>query len=308
VLSKKHKGLFEGYTHTRMFQHKDNGDSVTVTTEGNQTITAKRMIMATNVPIHNMSIILKEAYYRTYCIAISAPKGSYPDKLIYTNGDPYIYVRKAAHPDNTREFLVVGGEDHKVGQESPDGYERHYQNLTEWTRQHFPYVAAQPEFKWSGQIVEPNDYLAFTGVNTSSEKNVFVNSGDSGNGLTHGVIASRLLTDLLTGTENGWKSLYDPARKPKPRTATEAASENLNQNLTYRRWLNTDISDIEELAPCTGGVIRGGPTKLGKPLAVYKDGEGGITKFSAVCPHMKGIVSWNNTEKSWDCPGEFYSP
>ena len=25
-------------------------------------------------------------------------------------------------------------------------------------------------------------------------------------------------------------------------------------------------------------------------------------KFSALCPHMKGVVCWNSAEKSWDCP------
>lgn len=300
-LSTKHKGLFQAYSHTRMSKHKDSGSGVTVTTEGGHEIDAKHMIMATNVPLHMLEVIDKEAFYRTYCVAMRAPKGAYKDILIYDNGDPYVYVKKTAHPDPKYEYIITGGEDHKVGQESPEGYEAHYKKLADWTRAHFPF-AEDVEFKWSGQIVEPNDYMAYIGHNTGSDKNVYINTGDSGNGLTHGVIAGKLLSDLIEGVENPWAGLYSPSRKPKPRTMPDVISENLNQNLQYKRYITTDVSDIEEIPPCSGAVMHGGLSKLGKPIAVYKDGEGNVTKFSAICPHLKGVVAWNATEKSWDCP------
>lgn len=37
------------------------------------------------------------------------------------------------------------------------------------------------------------------------------------------------------------------------------------------------------------------------PIAVYKDEEDGVRKFSAICPHMKGVVCWNVAEKTFDC-------
>ena len=42
-------------------------------------------------------------------------------------------------------------------------------------------------------------------------------------------------------------------------------------------------------------------TKSG-PVAVYKDDNGNVKTFSALCPHLKGVVCWNQTEKSFDCP------
>ena len=38
-----------------------------------------------------------------------------------------------------------------------------------------------------------------------------------------------------------------------------------------------------------------------RPVAVSTVA-GCTTRLSAVCPHLKGIVSWNDAEKSWDCP------
>ncbi|KAF8542508.1 hypothetical protein BDD12DRAFT_916256 [Trichophaea hybrida] len=271
VLKEKHSNQFQAYTHTRMKSYKDLDDAVIATIEGGNTVEGRHMLMATNVPLPE--IIIKDAYYRTYCIAMRAPKGAYKDVLLYDNGDPYVYVRKTAHPDPKYEYLVVGGEDHKVRQETSEGYGKHYQHLE------------------AGQIVKPNDYMAFIGQNTGFDKNVYVSTGDSGNELTHGVIVGRLITDLMIGVQNPWASLYSPSRKPKPRTILEEISENVNQNLQFAKYIKTDVSNIESI-----------PRKLGKPIAVYKDGEGNISKFSAICPHMKGVVAWNASEMSWDCP------
>ena len=35
---------------------------------------------------------------------------------------------------------------------------------------------------------------------------------------------------------------------------------------------------------------------------MYKDPEGKVSKYSALCPHMKGVLCWNDAEKSFDCP------
>jgi hypothetical protein len=210
-----------------------------------------------------------------------APNGAYKDVLLYDNGDPYIYIRKTAHPDPKYEYLVVGGEDHKVGQETSEGYGKHYQHLEAWTRAHYPFVE-ETEFRWSGQIIEPNDYMAFIGKNTGSDKNVYVSTGDSGNGLTHGVIAGRLITDLITGVENPWTLLYSPSRKPKPRNIPEEVSENVNQNLQFARYIKTDVSDIESIPRCSGAVMHGGLSKLGKPIAVYKDVSRGYLQLRVV--------------------------
>ncbi|TGZ76175.1 DAO-domain-containing protein [Ascodesmis nigricans] len=302
VLKEKHSDQFQAYTNTRMRSYHDHGTHTTIETEGGHTITASSLLQATNVPLHMGSIILKEGFYRTYCIAQSAPN-TIPDILLYDNADPYIYTRKTTHPDPTKCYLITGGEDHKVGQESASNYPTHFQHLAKWAKSNFPDVDETPDFAWSGQIVEPNDGLAFIGRNTGTEKNVFVVTGDSGNGLTHGVIASRIIPDLITNTKNPWIELYSPARKPKPRTITEDVKENVKQNMAYKRWINPDpqVHDIEDI-PRGCGAVLGGVVGLGKPVAVYRGEDGEARRFSAVCPHMAGVVAWNKVEGTWDCP------
>lgn len=73
----------------------------------------------------------------------------------------------------------------------------------------------------------------------------------------------------------------------------------LQINAQYKRFLQSDIQDIEDLGKGKGGVLN---PKTPKPLAIYRDETRKVHQFSALCPHMKGVVCWNITEKSWDCP------
>ena len=259
--------------------------------------------MATNVPLHFKEILLKSSYWRTYCIAMRAPKGKFPDMLLYDNGAPYIYVKKTEHPNPEYEYIITGGEDHKVGIESAETYQTHFAKLEGWTRKHFPFVE-ETEYKWSGQIIEPNDYMAFIGRASLLENNVYLSTGDSGNGLTHGVIASRIIADMISGVENPWAQLYSPNRLPKPRTVPGEVTETVKQTYAgYARYAVADVADIEDIPTCSGAVMKAGVTQGMKPLAVYKDEHGDAVTYSAICPHMKGVIVWNAAEKSWDCPG-----
>lgn len=141
--------------------------------------------------------------------------------------------------------------------------------------------------------------MAFIGKN-QGQNNIYVVTGDSGNGLTHGVLAGRLIADEIDNIENSWGKLYSPKRKATIlKSAKEMLAHDLQINAQYKRLLQSDIQDIEDLAPGQGGVLN---SLIKNPIAVYKDEEGEVHQFSALCPHMKGVVCWNGVEKSWDCP------
>jgi len=116
--------------------------------------------------------------------------------------------------------------------------------------------------------------------------------------MTHGTIASILLTDLILGRENPWATLYDPSRI-KVRAAVEFARENLNVARRYGEWFTSgEIDSARDIPPESGGIIRRGTKKI----AVYRDELGKLHELSAVCSHLGCIVNWNNVEKTWDCP------
>lgn len=264
-------------------------------TSDKKTVTADAIVFATNSPVNDwVKMHTKQMAYRTYVIGFDVPAGAVPRALYWDTHDPYHYVRLARGADASRDVLIVGGQDHKTGQ--ADDQEARFAALAEWTCARFP-MAGKIVYQWSGQILEPNDYLAFIGRNPGDE-NIFIATGDSGHGMTHGTIAGILLTDLITGKENAWATLYDPSRISL-RSASEFARENLNVAAQYVDYVTPgEVSSPEEIRPGSGAVMRDGAQKF----AVYRDEQGAVHVRSAVCTHLYCIVDWNDTEKTWDCP------
>jgi glycine/D-amino acid oxidase-like deaminating enzyme/nitrite reductase/ring-hydroxylating ferredoxin subunit len=280
------------------------GDPATIETADGFTVTAGAIVVATNVPFNDqVAIHTKQAPYHTYVIAARVPAGSITRALYWDTKDPYHYVRLqratnfALGGDNPEQLdlLIVGGEDHKSGQ-AEDAAER-FEHLDVWMRERFP-TAGQVEYRWSGQVMETQDGLAFIGPNPLDSPNVYIATGDSGMGMTHGTIAGILLTDLIVGRENPWAELYDPSRI-RTGAAGEFVKENLNVALQYTAWLTgSDMRSVDEIAPNTGAVMREGLMKI----AIFRDEAGELHRISAVCTHLGCIVSWNPAASTWDCP------
>jgi len=191
--------------------------------------------------------------------------------------------------------LIVGGEDHKTGQ-AVDTDER-FVRLEAWTRERFPMVE-RVDYRWSGQIIEPVDYMAYIGKNPGGDEHIWIATGDSGNGMTHGTIAGIILNELVQGRKHQWSRLYDPSRV-RLRATPEYAKENFNVVEQYKDWFTgSDTGDIMAIKPGEGAVIGRGRGKI----AVYRDERGDIHRLSAVCTHLYCIVRWNDTERTWDCP------
>lgn len=281
------------YTNTHVVDVK-GGKNAYVKTRNDKSIFCQSVVVATNTPINDLfAIHTKQASYRTYVLGFKIAKGMFPDILLWDTLDPYHYIR-VEHLDDC-DVLIVGGEDHKTGQEEDP--KARYIFLEEWTRAHFPFVG-KVIYRWSGQVIEPVDGIAYLGRNPMDDKNVYVITGDSGNGMTHGTIGAMLITDQIMKIENPWEKVYSPSRI-SIRATTEYLKENLNTAAQYIEWLDPKFeSNLEDLIPEEGIVFR----KSGKMMAAYKNDTGDIEYMSAVCPHLAGIVSWNSAEKSWDCP------
>jgi glycine/D-amino acid oxidase-like deaminating enzyme/nitrite reductase/ring-hydroxylating ferredoxin subunit len=264
------------------------GPPARISTAGGYSVTADFVVCATNTPVIDWLVIhSKQSAYRTFAIGARAT-GRIPPALYWDTADPYHYVRLA------EDVLIVGGEDHKTGQ-ADDGAER-LARLESWTRERFP--VGPVEFGWSGQVMEPVDGLGYIGRNPGDKGNVFVATGDSGHGMTHGTIAGMLITDLIMGRANAWEQLYDPARKSL-KAASEYARENLNVAKQYTDHVTPgEVRSEDEIQPGGGAVVRHGLHKF----AVYRDEQGTLHRTSAVCTHLGCIVQWNSLEGSWDCP------
>jgi nitrite reductase/ring-hydroxylating ferredoxin subunit len=238
----------------------------------------------------------KQAAYRTYVLACRVPAGALPRILLWDTGDPYYYVRLATlEPGAAHELLIVGGADHKVGQDSHP--EHRYDEIERWVRAHFP-MAQEVAWRWSGEVMEPSDGIAYLGRDPVGTRNRYLITGDSGNGMTHCTAGAMLVTDLIAGRTNPWQAIYEPGRKGW-HGVHDYVAEQANTLSQYGDWLTGgEVASADAIAPGEGAIVRQGMHKL----ALYRDERGAMHALSATCTHLGCVVHWNSAERSWDCP------
>jgi glycine/D-amino acid oxidase-like deaminating enzyme/nitrite reductase/ring-hydroxylating ferredoxin subunit len=273
----------------------DGGRDTRVTLADGQRLRAKHVVAATNTPFNDrVKMHTKQHAYRTYVLGFEVPADRFPPFLLWDLQDPYYYARRVRM--GQRELLIIGGADHKAGQDN-DAPLR-YRAIEAWSRAHFSELG-EITHRWSGQVMEPIDGLAFIGRNPMDNDNVYIVTGDSGNGMTHGTLAGMLIRDLIEGRENPYTALYDPSRK-NVRAAGTYIEENANfVGHMIKDWARGgEVRDRAEIPRDHGAILRDGVA----PVAVYRDAAGTLHELSAVCTHLGCVVQWNAGEKSWDCP------
>jgi glycine/D-amino acid oxidase-like deaminating enzyme/nitrite reductase/ring-hydroxylating ferredoxin subunit len=315
AITNKYKGEIFTETHA---QEINFNDTTTIKTLEGYTINATKIVIATNAPIVNETskIYDKQEPYRTYVIGASIKKDSVPKGLYWDTGDqnsknsvpPYHYIRiQNVENSESNDLLIVGGEDHKTGETDNGSYEERFGTLERWTRKRFP--IENIKYKWSGQVMEPMDSLAFIGHNPGHNgKNLYIATGDSGNGITHGTIAGIILSDSILKKDNPWQDLYNPSRQIQTYTTTQGnEASSLPSSSSEGKQQEEQQQQVETTSPPFSNILVSLSSEQGtvledKKITVYKDKTGNSHTYSAVCTHLGCTVAWNSLEKSFDCP------
>jgi glycine/D-amino acid oxidase-like deaminating enzyme/nitrite reductase/ring-hydroxylating ferredoxin subunit len=268
----------------------EKGEPHVVVTDGGR-VQADAVFMATNVPVEGFTTVHTRAEAtRTYAIALDAPADA-GEGLFWDTADPYHYVRIQETAEGT--FLIVGGEDHRVGH-GPEGDP--FARLETWTRSRWGDLPVR--YRWSGQIIEPHGALPMIGGSSG----IYMSTGYSGQGMTWGTLGAMIVADLIAGVDNPWAALFDPARMLPHVTTREFVTSNAEfpRHLVEDRLAGRDVegNDLEEIAAGEGKIVVVG----GRKVAASRDSAGRLCAVSPVCTHMKCDVAWNHEERSWDCP------
>jgi hypothetical protein len=124
------------------------------------------------------------------------------------------------------------------------------------------------------------DYLGFLG-RSPDEEHVFMVSGDSGQGITNGLVTGTVIADLITIGSSAWEDIYSPARKIH-KNLGEYVSENITPLKNFAKYLSADeIASVERLRPGEGRLVRSGLQKV----AACRDQKGQLHLHSASCTH-----------------------
>jgi glycine/D-amino acid oxidase-like deaminating enzyme/nitrite reductase/ring-hydroxylating ferredoxin subunit len=276
-------GVFYAETIVEEIEERKD-DSVAAKTDRG-VITAKAVVVATNSPIVDTLVLhTKMAPYRTYAMAFAIKRGAIPDALYWDTLDPYHYVRLQPGEGAT-DTLIVGGADHKSGEADDAGLR--FEALEAWARNLIP-AAKDVTHRWSGQVLDTIDYAGFIGRNPGN-KNIYLHTGDSGQGMTHGVVGSLINSALILGDTPKWQEVYEPTRK----TPSGIAIKNFAEYLAPG-----ELKSFDDLRPGQGAIVRQGLSKI----AAYRDKDGVLYTRSAACTHIGCHLHWNSFETCWDCP------
>ena len=183
--------------------------------------------------------------------------------------------------DNEGPLLVVLGPSFKTGQERDVA--GRFRDLDRWVHRNFS--VGETVWRWFNEDYDTADRVPFVGAPSDKAPGFYIATGFNAWGISNGTAAGMLIADQIRGRSNPWANLYVPAR-PSPKNFNKGGE------------LASGIAAIADLAPGEGGVITHGKQKL----AVCKDDSGQLHALSATCTHKGCTVSWNNAERTWDCP------
>ncbi|MBS1705262.1 MAG: FAD-dependent oxidoreductase [Armatimonadetes bacterium] len=264
-------------------------------------VTATQVVLSTHYPILDSGFfVAKLAPYRSYAIAVKLSEPVPPGMFIGHEEEGMRSTRPAfAYGE---PVLIVGGENHKVGQSTDSA--ACFQALEDWARTHYQVESIYAH--WSTQDNWTPDHRPFIGKSPGKE-NIFVATGFGGWGMTTGRVAAHILAKQIVCENHAWEELYNPSRFVLD-MLPDLLKENLNVAAQYigDKVKAVETRSAEDLVPGEAQVLQ---TSEGR-VAAYRDAQGALHTVSADCTHMGCQVAWNNAEKTWDCPchGSRFSP
>jgi len=268
----------------------------TVLLESGHQIKAKKVIVATHFPFNDFKGLYfsKLEVHRSYIVSGLVGE-DFPDGMFMSADKPSRSLRHVKTADGKRLGLF-GGENHLSGHQTDT--KANYQALAHFVESEFD--VAQIEQFWSAQDLISLDKVPYIGQMTSDDPNILVATGFAKWGMTNGIAAGLLLSDLLAGTPNRFRGLFDPNRsKLNKQDAKQFAKNNADVAIELLKGKVSRASQSsDDLGIDEGGLVR----HAGKTVGGYRDESGELHLVKTTCTHMGCDVKWNNGERSWDCP------
>jgi glycine/D-amino acid oxidase-like deaminating enzyme/nitrite reductase/ring-hydroxylating ferredoxin subunit len=253
-------------------------------------VRATNIVLATGIPVLDRGLYFaKVEPQRSYALAFRHPAP--PELMLLSAGSPTRSIRDV--PSDAGALLLIGGEGHTVGR-TPSAL-AHLDALRDWTAEWFP--GAQETHAWSAQDYSSHDGLPSVGALPRGRGHIYVATGYGKWGLTNGVAAALSLTKQIHGHRASWQTPISH-RVTRPSGALEIAR--LNAAVAFHLVSDLAQAELRDRPPPAEGegiVCRRGVLPVGEARV---DGE----SFSvvALCSHLGGTLTWNDAERSWDCP------
>jgi glycine/D-amino acid oxidase-like deaminating enzyme/nitrite reductase/ring-hydroxylating ferredoxin subunit len=283
------------YEHTRVqgvSSEKSDASGVVVHTRDAR-LRADAVVVATGTPILDRGgFFARLTPRRSHGLAFR-PDAAVPRGMYVSVDAPTRSVRYA--PDSHGDLLLIGGNGHDVGRERYP--QTKVDELIAWARRYFG--VGHPTHQWSAQDYAPADGLPYAGPLLPGNDRILVASGFNKWGLTNAVAAAHALVGRLLDEPRGWAHVLDTWNTRELAGLGSMTSANGKVALAMARgWVRAETHS----ARCSPAEGEGHVERRGiRPVGVCTV-DGATVAVSAVCPHLYGILSWNDADRSWDCP------
>jgi glycine/D-amino acid oxidase-like deaminating enzyme/nitrite reductase/ring-hydroxylating ferredoxin subunit len=266
----------------------DEDEGIVKTKDGS--VKAKHIIMATHTPKGVYMVQTFLGPYREHGVAAELLSGEMPKGIFWGLNKPKHSVR--CFKEGDKNYVMVIGDKYKTGH--GEDTNEYVKRLEDYLKSHFN--IGPITHIWGGQHYRAADGLPYIGKHGDA---TYFLTGFATDGLVYGTLASMIVSDMIIGRQNKWENTYKLGRFTPVKSFKEFFKENADNFVQYLKdvpW--SDVDSLKEIPEGEGRIIE----KHGEKLAVYKDENGATHVCSAVCTHMKCIVNWNPSEKTWDCP------
>lgn len=282
------------FENTKVIDVNEQDNNYEIITNEGYKVTAKNIILATKYPIINIPgfYFMKMYQSTSYAIGMEVDKKIF-DGMYINVEKPTISLRMAKY--NDKYLLIVVGFDNKTGEKMDN--ENVYRYLEEIARNIYP--KGKVRYHWNTEDCISLDKIPYIGRFSNIWKNVFVATGFNKWGITSSEIASEIITDMILEKQNDYSRIFKATRLEPIKNMKEfnnMIKESVNGIVIKKVQIpNEEINQIQEEE---GKIVEINGNKLG----VFKEKGGKIYTIKPICKHLGCALSWNNLDKTWDCP------
>lgn len=317
------------YENTKVVDVRDEKDYYYLETEDGYKIKAKYLVITTKYPIINIPGFYFMKMYQSTSYGISIPvKEKLFDGMYITSTNPKVSLRMAKVDNNiikdvvdgnienyakqdkenrkrvkekqnskidNEYVLIVVGADHKTGEKTD--LSNSYKKLENIAKQIYP--QGKVENYWNTEDCITLDKIPYIGKYSSMWENAYVATGFNKWGITTSNIAANIITDMIIGRKNRYEDIFISTRVEPVKNRQEVGNM-LKETVSSLVLKKFELPESEQasLKNEEGKIIE----IEGEKVGAYKDKEGRIYTIVPKCAHLGCELSWNNLDKTWDCP------
>lgn len=295
------KGGTQIYENSKVMDFEEAEKGYNIILENGSRVKAKYVVIATKYPIVNFpGMYFLKMYQSTSNVIVIEPNGDLFEGLYINSEDPTISLRTIQEKD--ANLVVVAGFDHKTG--SKIDLENGYHYLEKVAKSIYP--NCKVKYRWNTEDCISLDKIPYIGEFSNTMSHVYVATGYNKWGITSSNVAANIIVDKIMGKESEYEEIFRATRLEPIKNHKEMGNilkESIHSLVLNK--LNMPEETEKQIENGQGGIVEIDGEKVG----IYKNNQGEVFKVKPICTHLGCELSWNNLDKTWDCPchGSRYS-